>query len=78
MDQYQRSEEYLRMGLVGDRTALYRTSPSFKMSIDTLASILPLWVDGIAAKAHENDRVVLQAIELAKRSPMTATIPVTQ
>lgn len=56
----------LTTALVGDRKRLYHESVSFKHSIDALAAMLPLWVDGIAAQAAEDDANLRKAVELAQ------------
>ncbi|WP_020142339.1 hypothetical protein [Terracoccus sp. 273MFTsu3.1] len=49
--------------LTVDRGHLYMHSPYFKTAIDTLATMLPLWVEGIAAQATEQDRQYHRAME---------------
>jgi hypothetical protein len=39
---------YLIKGLVGDHLQLYRTNSIFKLTIDTLADMLPIWIEGLA------------------------------
>lgn len=60
---------HLTIGLVGDRQHLYATSPTFKVGIDGLVGMLPLWVDGIAAHAEEYDEKLKQAIAAAEKNP---------
>lgn len=52
--------------LVGDRAALYRSSPTFKASIDMLVRLLPAWVDGIADKCAEGDARMQRAAEMVR------------
>lgn len=69
----------LTRALVGSRGSLYVTSPQFKASIDLLAQMLPLWVDGIAEHAEQTDRafaarlqdVVLRMPTLAQSLDLT-------
>lgn len=65
--------EALIRGLVGERVALYRSSATFKASIDTIARMLPAWVDGIAEKCEESDARVQQAAEMMRRSSTPLT-----
>jgi hypothetical protein len=60
----------LARGLTVGQERLYQHSPYFKASIDTLASMLPLWVNGIAARAAESDRQYQQALEALRFDSM--------
>lgn len=51
-----------------DRIFLYQTSPSFHATVDLLASLLPSWIDGLAAKANETDAVMRERLEALERS----------
>jgi hypothetical protein len=41
---------------------LYQTSAVFKTEVDTLAAMLPRWVDGLAADAEERDAEMKRAL----------------
>lgn len=78
-DQQQR--RHLIESLVGEAHKRdYLTSAVFKASIDTLAEMLPVWVDGMAAHAAENDAKWRAATALAMQMPPTfgAVSPVPQ
>jgi hypothetical protein len=57
--------DLLAQALPGPHAGLARTSPSFKHFIDTLASWLPVWVDGAAVAARAADLDMIQRTELA-------------
>lgn len=44
---------------------LYRTSVTFRHQMDTMASLIPMWVEGMAQEAEKHDaeyRVALQSV----------------
>lgn len=43
----------LREGLVGDHVEMYHNNVMFRSSIDTLAQMLPAWVEGLAEQGRE-------------------------
>lgn len=45
-------------GLVGTNVKLYKTNAMFKTAVDTLAKMLPIWIEGIAACAEEGQKVL--------------------
>lgn len=62
------SDEYYRIlkrGLIGVRIELYRSNPIFRVTIDTLADMLPLWIEGIAVHSVEQEKQISQAIYIA-------------
>lgn len=65
------SHRFLIHGLVGEHLHLYTTSSAFKVQVDTLANMLPLWVDALAAHAAKHDDELKAAVELAKNMPLT-------
>jgi len=69
-------EEVLAGALIGggQRERLYWTSASFKMSIDTLASMLPLWIDALAEAARVSDRDTAVRREALKLGPIDRTV----
>lgn len=50
---------------------LYLNSPAFHIQIDTLAAMLPAWVDGLAVHARHTDRRNAALLEIAMNTPMT-------
>jgi hypothetical protein len=57
-------------GLVGKHRALYETSAGFHHQIHLLANLLPIWVDGLAAKAGEAEMEQEMALRLAEVPPV--------
>lgn len=57
--------ENLVKGLVGDRYTLYNTSAHFRSAVQSLAQMLPLWIDGIAAQSEVYDSVHAERLRLA-------------
>ncbi len=45
----------LREGLIGPHHRLWHTSAEFRGTIELLAQLLPVWIDGLAAVATKND-----------------------
>lgn len=43
------------VGLVGGHGMLYNQSPTFHATITTIADLIPIWVDAIAAEAVKAD-----------------------
>lgn len=48
--------------LVGEHVEQYQNNPMFRNTIQTLAGMLPIWVDGLAT-ATENSLEKLQLLE---------------
>jgi hypothetical protein len=61
--------EALTLGLVGEHIDLYQSSATFRLTVDQLVQLLPLWVKGIAERAQESDREIQAAIQMASRTP---------
>jgi hypothetical protein len=54
--------------LVEEHVMAYRTSPWFRTAVDTLAHFLPMLVDGLAARAEEQDRDLRADVEALQRT----------
>jgi hypothetical protein len=66
-------ERQLQNGLIGDlveerHVTAYRTSPWFRTAVDTLAQFLPMLIDGLAARAEEQDRDLKADAEALQRT----------
>lgn len=57
-----RHHEFLVNGLVGNHLDLYRTNSIFKLTVDNLANLLPLWIDAITVEAVKQEKQVRQAL----------------
>ena len=67
---------HLIEGLVGDaHRHAYVTSATFYASINALANMLPLWVDGLASQAAEADADIQQRIDLLTRTIGPVSFP---
>lgn len=70
-----RTDRDLIEGLVGDRQRLYRTNAVFKSAVDTLAAMLPLWVDGLAAHAETTDAASAEKMRELMSTSLAMTMP---
>lgn len=61
----------LASALSGSHRHLYLTSATFKAEIDSLAFMLPQWVDAMAKEAQEQVGIQQAQIERMMREPMT-------
>lgn len=61
--------ELLIRALVGDKLHLYQTSSSFHAAMNTLADMLPVWVEGFAGGARQAD-ARMQSLIMGLRSPL--------
>jgi hypothetical protein len=67
----------LRQALVPPRHgALYQNSAAFHSAIDTLARMLPVWVDGLALECSRLQADVAENVQLAMRGQVTPDIDV--
>ena len=67
------SQQSLIAGLIGSSTEsheLYHNNAHFYHTINALAELLPLWVDGIAAQAKELDERLTAQVDVAKLRPV--------
>lgn len=53
----------------------YQTDAQFKVTIDTLARMLPFWIDGIAAHCAESTAVTAEQIEKLMHGPFKLVMP---
>jgi hypothetical protein len=49
---------------------LYMNNAWFRQAVDTLASMLPYWIDGIADEADRNAERMERAVESLMRKPL--------
>lgn len=53
--------------LAGDHSELWMTSPSFRAMVTTLAEMLPLMVNGMAAEAEKKDAIHAELMKAVMR-----------
>lgn len=71
---YRGEVQPLQLALLGDDPRLhelYHVSPSFHEGIDTMAALLPSWVEGLVLEAHRTDSDRAALLAASKVGPLT-------
>lgn len=55
--------------LVGEHVQKYETNSMFHHAVDTLAAMLPAWVDGLADQAEKQAEELAERVERLQMSP---------
>lgn len=55
--------------LVGEHVQKYERNAYFHHAVDTLAAMLPAWIDGLADQAEKQAEVLAQHVQLMEQSP---------